>query len=151
MANPLAALLSGGGLAFYGGLILGAALVIRYIVKKKIPLLAAIDACAPALVAGYGVGRIGCQLSGDGDWGKVNAAAKPGWLSWLALAVILAAAWGIPSGTPYPGGVALGPTLAAAWLLSQPGTSLHRLLSLRPLAFVGSARMDQGVAGEASQ
>ncbi len=61
----------------------------------------------------------------------------PGWLSWLALAVILAAAWGIPSGTPYPGGVALGPTLAAAWLLSQPGTSLHRLLSLRPLAFVG--------------
>ncbi len=83
MANPLGALLSGGGLAFYGGLILGAALVIRYIVNKKIPLLAAIDACAPALVAGYGVGRIGCQLSGDGDWGKVNAAAKPGWLNWL--------------------------------------------------------------------
>lgn len=83
MADPLGALLSGGGLAFYGGLILGAALVIRYIIKKKIPLLAAIDACAPALVAGYGVGRIGCQLSGDGDWGMVNAAPKPGWLSWL--------------------------------------------------------------------
>ncbi len=82
MANPLASLLSGGGLAFYGGLILGAALVIRYMVQKKIPLLPAIDACAPALVGGYGVGRIGCQLSGDGDWGKVNMAPKPDWLSW---------------------------------------------------------------------
>lgn len=82
-ADPLGALLSGGGLAFYGGLILGAALVIRYIVRKKIPLLPAIDAAAPCLVAGYGVGRIGCQLSGDGDWGKVNTSAKPGWLSWL--------------------------------------------------------------------
>lgn len=84
LANPLATLLSGGGLAFYGGLILGAALVIWYIVRKKIALLPAIDACAPALVAGYGVGRIGCQLSGDGDWGKVNTAPNPGWLpDWM--------------------------------------------------------------------
>jgi len=28
------------------------------------------------------VGRIGCQMSGDGDWGIVNTAPKPGWLSW---------------------------------------------------------------------
>lgn len=33
---------------------------------------------APALTAGYGFGRIGCQLSGDGDWGIVNVASKPG-------------------------------------------------------------------------
>jgi hypothetical protein len=31
----------------------------------------------------YGVGRIGCQLSGDGDWGIVNTAPKPSWLSFL--------------------------------------------------------------------
>ena len=67
---------------------------------------------------------------------RVNR-SLPGWLSWLALVVILAAAWGIPSGTPYPGWVALGPTLAAACLLSQQGTSLHRLLAQRPLAFLG--------------
>lgn len=83
VTDPIGSLFSGGGLAFYGGLILGAALVIRYIVRKRIPLLPAIDACAPALVAGYGVGRIGCQLSGDGDWGKVNLAPKPDWLGWL--------------------------------------------------------------------
>lgn len=83
LADPIGSLFSGGGLAFYGGLILGAVLVIRYIVHKRIPLLPAIDACAPALVAGYGVGRIGCQLSGDGDWGKVNLAPKPDWLAWM--------------------------------------------------------------------
>jgi prolipoprotein diacylglyceryltransferase len=31
----------------------------------------------------YGVGRIGCQISGDGDWGIPNAHPKPNWLSWL--------------------------------------------------------------------
>ncbi|MCW5868354.1 MAG: acyltransferase, partial [Candidatus Eremiobacteraeota bacterium] len=70
--------------------------------------------------------------------------AAPGWFnqaaSWLALLVILASAWRIPAGTPYPGGVALWPTLAAAVLLSigaRGGSSLHRLLSLRPLAAIG--------------
>ena len=37
------------------------------------------DAIAPALMVGYGVGRLGCQLSGDGDWGIVNEAATPSW------------------------------------------------------------------------
>ncbi len=37
------------------------------------------DAVAPALIMGYAVGRLGCQFSGDGDWGIVNAAATPGW------------------------------------------------------------------------
>ena len=31
---------------------------------------------------GYGIGRIGCQIAGDGDWGIENTAPKPGWLSW---------------------------------------------------------------------
>jgi len=30
----------------------------------------------------YGIGRIGCQMSGDGDWGVPNLAPKPHWLSW---------------------------------------------------------------------
>jgi len=34
------------------------------------------------MILGYGIGRIGCQVSGDGDWGIVNSAPKPGWLSW---------------------------------------------------------------------
>jgi phosphatidylglycerol:prolipoprotein diacylglycerol transferase len=35
------------------------------------------------LMLAYGIGRIGCHLSGDGDWGIINIAPKPHWLSWL--------------------------------------------------------------------
>lgn len=82
LRDPLGTLLSGGGLAFYGGLILGFVAVVAYLMRHKIPFLPAADAAAPTLTVGYGVGRIGCQLSGDGDWGLPNLAAKPGWLSW---------------------------------------------------------------------
>lgn len=81
--DPIGALLSGGGLAFYGGLVLGFVAVVAYMWRHGIPFLPAADAVAPALTAGYGVGRIGCQLSGDGDWGIVNQAPKPEWLGWL--------------------------------------------------------------------
>jgi phosphatidylglycerol---prolipoprotein diacylglyceryl transferase len=81
LEDPAGTLFSGGGLAFYGGLILGFVAVVWYQAKLKIPFLHAADAVAPALVVGYGVGRMGCQLSGDGDWGIVNTAPKPGWLS----------------------------------------------------------------------
>lgn len=83
LENPAGSLFSGGGLAFFGGLVLGFVLVVRYILSKKIPFWPAADAVAPSLTAGYGVGRIGCQLSGDGDWGIPNNAPKPDWLSWL--------------------------------------------------------------------
>jgi len=82
MQDPIRALISFDGLTFYGGLILGSAAVIYYLRKEKIPLLPYIDAAAPALMLAYGVGRLGCQLSGDGDWGIVNLAPKPSWLSW---------------------------------------------------------------------
>ncbi|MBN9418245.1 hypothetical protein ABS71_14355 [bacterium SCN 62-11] len=60
--------------------------------------------------------------------------------SWLAAIVIMLCGWLIPNGTPYPGTVALWPTLAAAVLLSlgaQRPSTLHRLLAWRPLAFIG--------------
>ncbi len=83
LADPLGALLSGGGLAFYGGLMVGFVTVVVYLWRHQVPFLHAADAVAPALTAGYGVGRIGCQLSGDGDWGIVNQLPKPDWLRWL--------------------------------------------------------------------
>lgn len=76
--DPLGMLLSGGGLAIYGGLILGFVAVFWYLKSKKIPTLHVMDAVAPALIIGYGVGRLGCQFSGDGDWG-IAAAAQPSW------------------------------------------------------------------------
>lgn len=83
LQDPAGTLFSGGGLAFYGGLILGFVAVVSYLYRHKIPFWPAADAVAPSLTAGYGVGRIGCQLSGDGDWGIVNQAPKPDWMSFL--------------------------------------------------------------------
>jgi len=82
-ADPIGALFSFSGLTFYGGLIVAAFLIIRYGRKNGINAWHLCDAAAPALMLSYGVGRLGCQLSGDGDWGIVNAAPKPGWMSGL--------------------------------------------------------------------
>ncbi len=68
IANPLIAF-SPGGLTFYGGLILASLAIWIYIRRKKIPFLVIADATAPSLILAYGIGRIGCQLAGDGDYG----------------------------------------------------------------------------------
>ena len=65
-------------MAIYGGLIGGALAVFLYLRKHGIPALPVTDAVAPGLIVAYGVGRMGCQLSGDGDWGIV-AAEQPSW------------------------------------------------------------------------
>lgn len=72
-----------GGLTIYGGLIVGALAVYFYAKRKGIKFVHLADAAAPGLMLAYGIGRIGCQVSGDGDWGIPNTADKPGWLSWL--------------------------------------------------------------------
>ena len=82
-ADPIGALFSFSGLTFYGGLIVAAFLIIRYGRKNGINAWHLCDAAAPALMLSYGVGRFGCQLSGDGDWGIANTAPKPGWMSGL--------------------------------------------------------------------
>jgi hypothetical protein len=64
-------------------LIVAGIAVAIYARRKKIPFLHLADATAPGLILAYGIGRIGCHVSGDGDWGIVNTAEKPGWLSWL--------------------------------------------------------------------
>ena len=83
LADPIGQLMAFSGLTFYGGLIAGAVSVIWYARKYKINTLQLIDAAAPGLMLAYGVGRIGCQLSGDGDWGIDNLAPKPEWMSFL--------------------------------------------------------------------
>jgi phosphatidylglycerol:prolipoprotein diacylglycerol transferase len=68
--NPLGLLFSRYGLAWFGGLIAGFATFILLARWYKIPLLEMFDAGSPAAALGYGIGRIGCLLSGDGDYGK---------------------------------------------------------------------------------
>ncbi len=75
---PLEMLFSGSGLAIYGGLICGFLGVTWYLRKHDIPFWPTADAVAPALIVAYGVGRIGCMLAGDGDWGIV-AGPQPSW------------------------------------------------------------------------
>lgn len=77
--DPLDQLLSGSGLAIYGGLIVAFITVYWYVKKKGMKPIHVMDAVAPALIVGYGVGRLGCQFSGDGDWGIVNTAPAPNW------------------------------------------------------------------------
>lgn len=84
-ADPIGTFFSGSGLAIYGGLIGGFIGVAWYARNKNIPIVHLMDAVAPALIIAYGVGRLGCQFSGDGDWGVVAAAQPEGWFlpDWL--------------------------------------------------------------------
>lgn len=82
-ADPIGALVSFSGLSIYGGLIVGGGAVLYYAVKKGLTWIHVADACAPGLMAAYGIGRIGCQVAGDGDWGMPNDSPKPEWMSFL--------------------------------------------------------------------
>lgn len=72
--NPIENLLSPSGLTFYGGLICATIAILWFARKKKISIRHLVDAAAPTLMLAYAVGRLGCQVSGDGDWGILNSA-----------------------------------------------------------------------------
>lgn len=63
---------SGAGLVWYGGLIGGVIAVLLWAWWRDFLRLALLDMAAPALALGYAIGRIGCQVSGDGDYGKAS-------------------------------------------------------------------------------
>jgi phosphatidylglycerol---prolipoprotein diacylglyceryl transferase len=87
---------SGSGLVWYGGAIGGAVCVLAWMRWRKVLNLVLVDVSATVLALGYAIGRIGCQLSGDGDYGIRSK------LPW---------AMGYPHGTvPTPPGVTVQPT-----------------------------------------
>ena len=63
-------LFSGSGLVWFGGAIGGAIAVGLWAWRRKMLNLTLLDICAVPLAVGYALGRIGCQVSGDGDYGK---------------------------------------------------------------------------------
>lgn len=77
IADPLHSFLSFSGLTYYGGLIVAAVSVLWYARKKGINGWHLADSAAPALMISYGIGRIGCHMAGDGDWGIANLHPKP--------------------------------------------------------------------------
>jgi phosphatidylglycerol:prolipoprotein diacylglycerol transferase len=66
----LGSVFSGSGLVFHGGVIGGAIGVLLWAWRKRVVDLVTVDLAAVPLAAGYAIGRIGCQLAGDGDYGK---------------------------------------------------------------------------------
>ncbi|MEP6611345.1 MAG: prolipoprotein diacylglyceryl transferase family protein [Mucilaginibacter sp.] len=83
MKDPVGMLVGFSGLTFYGGLICGGAAVLYIANKHGIKPLNMLDIGGPGMMLAYGIGRIGCQMSGDGDWGIDNVTPKPHWLSWM--------------------------------------------------------------------
>ena len=59
----------GSGLVWFGGGLGGAAGVLLWAHRKGMFNLTLLDMCSPALAMGYAIGRVGCQVSGDGDYG----------------------------------------------------------------------------------
>jgi phosphatidylglycerol:prolipoprotein diacylglycerol transferase len=89
--DPLGFVFTGAGFVFYGGLLGGFATVSLFIWRRGLPWLRVTDCIAPGLAAGQAIGRIGCQLAGDGDWGTPSSLpwamsyrnAIIGWETWV--------------------------------------------------------------------
>jgi len=97
--DPLAFLAAPSGLIWYGGLVGGVLATWAPIRVFGVPWLRAADTAAPAIALGLAIGRIGCHLAGDGDWGV------PTTLPWGVAYVDALAGW------PHPPGVRVHPAM----------------------------------------
>jgi len=105
LAAPMNYILTGAGFTWYGGFLGGVAAVSWVVKKNDIPWLIGADITAPALALAYGVGRIGCHVAGDGDWGKITD------VPWGVAYTNAIVGWGDPNtGIPYPPGTRVHPT-----------------------------------------
>jgi phosphatidylglycerol---prolipoprotein diacylglyceryl transferase len=105
LRSPWDFIFTGAGFTWYGGF-LGGVLGVTWVVRKNnIPWLKAADIAAPALAIGYGIGRLGCHVAGDGDWGTVTN------MPWGVAYTKAIIGWVDPAtGVPYPPGVRVHPT-----------------------------------------
>jgi phosphatidylglycerol:prolipoprotein diacylglycerol transferase len=117
------------GLVWYGGLIVGAAAVIWTMRRRRLPLWGTLDAAAPAMALGYGIGRIGCFLVGD-DYGR------PTDLPWG-----VAFENGLPPTTAFylrqEFGIAIPADVPGATLLEVHPTQLYETAAALLIWFVG--------------
>jgi phosphatidylglycerol:prolipoprotein diacylglycerol transferase len=105
LRSPMDFIFTGAGFTWYGGLLGGTAAVSWVVKKNKIPWLVGADIAAPALAISYGVGRLGCHVAGDGDWGTVTD------VPWAVAYTNAIIGWVDPlTGAPYPPGVRVHPT-----------------------------------------
>jgi phosphatidylglycerol:prolipoprotein diacylglycerol transferase len=85
VTDPFALIFTRSGFSIYGGLCFGILAGVAFLKRHAVPVIPMLDATAPAMMLGYAIGRLGCQVAGDGDWGiTADMALKPLWLSdWL--------------------------------------------------------------------
>lgn len=113
-AAPAAFLASRSGFVWYGGLAGGIAATLIPIRWFRVRWASAADTAAPALALGLAIGRVGCHLAGDGDWGTPSA------LPWAIAYTNGVAPWPHPPGVRvHPAalyeGVALAVLFAVLW------------------------------------
>lgn len=120
-AETFAALFSGSGLTWYGGVVVAAIAIYVMLQKRGVPFLPVADACGMAMAVGYAIGRIGCQLAGDGDYGVPTD---------------------LPWGMAYPDGVV--PTLERV----HPAPVYETLLGLAIFAILWRLRLRITTAGK---
>lgn len=122
VADPMSALFTGAGFTWYGGLFGGLLAVTVAMRRNGIPWFVGADAIAPGLILGHGIGRIGCQLAGDGDWGTVTTVP---WGMAYPNAIV---------GWDYPPGVVVHPTPLYEFFAYGLGFLLMWKLRTRPMA-----------------
>lgn len=81
MQSPVQSLSSPDGFNFLGGLILATFAMWFYHYRFGLQRMRMADALTPSLMLSYAIGRLGCQIAGDGDWGINNLHPKP--VNWL--------------------------------------------------------------------
>lgn len=137
LTRPVETLFSGAGFAFYGGFVGGVAAVYGVIRHHGLPFWKVADCIAPVLAIGHAIGRVGCELAGDGDWGTVSD------LPWAMAYPNAIVGWDYPPGvrvhpTPVYEMLAYGLIFAVLWTLrtrERPDGALFALyLVLAPLA-----------------
>ena len=153
-ANPWPQLFSRFGFAWFGGLIGGMIALILLARENKIRVLEFLDACAPAACVGYAIGRIGCLLSGDGDYGvptslpwgmsfpngvvptteRVHPTPIYEFLVWMLIAWIL---WKLGNSAIQKGELTRGKIFCYYLLMTGAARFLVELIRINPRSFLG--------------
>lgn len=153
-ANPWPMIFSRYGFAWFGGLIGGFVALILMARREKIPMLEFLDACSPAACVGYAIGRIGCLLAGDGDYGiptslpwgmsfpngvvpttdRVHPTPLYEFFAWMLIAFIL---WRLGSSAIQKGERTRGRIFCYYLLLTGVARFLVEIIRINPRSFLG--------------
>jgi len=153
-AHPWPMIFSRYGFAWFGGLIGGFIALILMARQEKIPMLEFLDACSPAACVGYSIGRIGCLLSGDGDYGiptslpwgmsfpdgvvpttdRVHPTPLYEFIAWMLIALIL---WKLGNRAIQKGERTGGKIFCYYLLLTGVARFLVEIIRINPRSFFG--------------